>query len=162
MSLSERLPVMRSVQCLCSSDTLISQPRLVGQTPRPSNAAIRTTQGHQLKLLYYWLIWRVLKLAFSFSKKYFFLYLFWRLEQSEQHHLWLDIFFMWSLIWRWRVFAKKRQIKNHAKLTSYTVTGVKGYGITWSRSTRAIKLTTTNVLGWTEGGELRPKYWIYM
>ena len=28
---------------------------------------------------------------------------------------------MRSLIWRWWAFAKKRQIKNHAKLTSYTV-----------------------------------------
>ena len=28
---------------------------------------------------------------------------------------------MRSLIWRWEAFAKKRQIKNHAKLTSYTV-----------------------------------------
>ena len=28
---------------------------------------------------------------------------------------------MRSLIWRWWAFAKKRQIKDHAKLTSYTV-----------------------------------------
>ena len=28
---------------------------------------------------------------------------------------------MRSLIWRWWGFAKKRQIKNHAELTSYTV-----------------------------------------
>ena len=28
---------------------------------------------------------------------------------------------MRSLIWRWWAFAKKRQIKSHAKLTSYTV-----------------------------------------
>ena len=42
-------------------------------------------------LLYNWLIWRVLKLAFFF-KKIFSLYLFWRLEQSEQRHLYVDIF----------------------------------------------------------------------
>ena len=42
-------------------------------------------------LLYNWLIWRVLKLAF-FSKKVFSLYLFWRLEQSGQRHLYVDIF----------------------------------------------------------------------
>ena len=29
--------------------------------------------------------------------------------------------FMRSFIWHWWAFAKKRQIKNHAKLTSYTV-----------------------------------------
>ena len=29
--------------------------------------------------------------------------------------------FMRSLIWRWWAFAKKCQIKDHAKLTSYTV-----------------------------------------
>ena len=33
--------------------------------------------------------------------------------------------FMRSLIWRWWAFAKKRQIKNHAKLTSYTVCSVR-------------------------------------
>ena len=42
-------------------------------------------------VLYNWLIWRVLKLAFFF-KKVFSLYLFWRLEQSEQRHLYVDIF----------------------------------------------------------------------
>ena len=43
------------------------------------------------ELLYNWLIWRVIKLAFFF-KKVFSLYLFWRLEQSEQRHFYLDIF----------------------------------------------------------------------
>ena len=42
-------------------------------------------------VLYNWLIWRVLKLV-VFFKKEFSLYLFWRLEQSEQHHLYVDIF----------------------------------------------------------------------
>ena len=42
-------------------------------------------------ILYNWLIWRVLKLA-GFFKKVFSLYLFWRLEQSEQRHLYVDIF----------------------------------------------------------------------
>ena len=42
-------------------------------------------------ILYNGLIWRVLKLAFFF-KKVFSLYLFWRLEQSEQRHLYGDIF----------------------------------------------------------------------
>ena len=46
-------------------------------------------------LLYNWLIWRVLKLAFSFQKV-FSLYLFWCLEQSEQRHLYVDIF-LWDL-----------------------------------------------------------------
>ena len=41
-------------------------------------------------LLYNWLIWRVFKLAFFF-KKIFSLYLFWRLEQSEQRNLYEDI-----------------------------------------------------------------------
>ena len=43
------------------------------------------------KLLYNWLIWRVLMLA-VFFKEVFYLYLFWRLEQSEQRHLYVDIF----------------------------------------------------------------------
>ena len=43
-------------------------------------------------ILYNWLIWRVLKLAFYF-KKVFFLYLFWRPEHSEQRHLYVDIFY---------------------------------------------------------------------
>ena len=47
------------------------------------------------RLLYNRLIWHVLKLAFFF-KKVFSLYLFWRLEQSEQRHLYVDIFFMRS------------------------------------------------------------------
>ena len=44
-------------------------------------------------ILYNWLIWRVLKLAFFF-KKFFSQYLFWRLEQSEQRHLYIDIFYV--------------------------------------------------------------------
>ena len=42
------------------------------------------------QVLYNWLIWCVLKLAFK--KKVFSLYLFWHLEQSEQRHLYVDIF----------------------------------------------------------------------
>ena len=49
---------------------------------------MRTNRG--ALVLYNWLIWRVLKLAF-FSKEIFSLYLFWRLEQSEQRHLHVDI-----------------------------------------------------------------------
>ena len=40
-------------------------------------------------ILYNWLIWCVLKLAF-FQKKNS-LYLCWRLQQSEQRHLYVDI-----------------------------------------------------------------------
>ena len=49
--------------------------------------------GYQscVQVLYNWLIWRALKLAFFF-KKVFSLYLFWRLEQSEQRHFHVDIF----------------------------------------------------------------------
>ena len=47
--------------------------------------------GGDFRLLYNWLIWRVLNLAFFF-KKVFSLYSFWGLEQSEQRHLYVDIF----------------------------------------------------------------------
>ena len=43
------------------------------------------------QVLYNWLIWRVVKLAFFFQNV-FSLYLFWPLEQSEQRHLYVDIF----------------------------------------------------------------------
>ena len=45
--------------------------------------------------LYNWLIWRVLCFG-VFFKKVFSLYLSWRLEQSEQRHLYVDIF-LWDL-----------------------------------------------------------------
>ena len=71
-------------------------------------------------LLYSWLIWRVLKLAFFFQKRIFPVFILAsravRTTPSLCRHI-----FMRSLIWRWWAFAKKRQIKNHAKLTSYTV-----------------------------------------
>ena len=70
-------------------------------------------------LLYNWLIWRVLKLAF-FLKGIFPVFILAsgavRTTPSLCRHT-----FMRSLIWRWWTFAKKRKIKNHAKLTSYTV-----------------------------------------
>ena len=44
--------------------------------------------AESFQILYNWLIWRELKLAF-FPKNS--LYLFWRLEQSEQGHLYVDI-----------------------------------------------------------------------
>ena len=44
-----------------------------------------------IAILYNWLIWRALKLAFFFKKE-FSLYLFWRPEQSEQRHLYVNIF----------------------------------------------------------------------
>ena len=48
---------------------------------------------------------------------------------------------MRSLIWRWWAFAKKRQIKNHAKLTSYTVLNFL-VNLPWV----VIKLQTTRIL----------------
>ena len=73
-----------------------------------------------MQVLYNWLIWRVLKLAFFFQKSIFPVFILAsgavRTTPSLCRHI-----FMRSLIWRWWVFAKKRQIKNHAKLTSYTV-----------------------------------------
>ena len=53
--------------------------------------AERVTISKKGMILYNWLIWRVFKLAFFF-KKVFSLYLFWRLEQSEQRNLYVDIF----------------------------------------------------------------------
>ena len=58
-----------------------------------------------------YLIWR------CFFKKVFSLYLFWRLGQSEQRHLCVDIFYVIFNL----ALTGIRQIKNHAKLTSYTV-----------------------------------------
>ena len=73
-----------------------------------------------LVILYNWLIWRVLKLAFFFQKSIFPVFILAsgavRTTPSSCRHI-----FMRSLIWRWWAFAKKRQIKNHTKLTSYTV-----------------------------------------
>ena len=72
------------------------------------------------RILYNWLIWRVLKMAFFFQKRIFPVFILAsgavRTTPSSCRHI-----FMRSLIWRWWAFAKKRQIKNHAKLTSYTV-----------------------------------------
>ena len=72
-----------------------------------------------IMILYSWLIWRVLKLAF-FQKSIFPVFILAsgtvRTTPSSCRHI-----FMRSLIWRWWAFVKKRQIKNHAKLTSYTV-----------------------------------------
>ena len=58
---------------------------------RPVTEQLAFTLWSPNLILYNWLIWRVLKLAFFF-KKVFSLYLFWRLEQSEQRHLYVDIF----------------------------------------------------------------------
>ena len=85
--------------------------------------AVTTRRGQMVTLLYNWLIWRVLKLAFFFQKSIFPVFILAsgavRTTPSSCRHI-----FMWSLIWRWRAFAKKRQIKNNAKLTSYTVWGL--------------------------------------
>ena len=62
----------------------------VGKTPYHSSQVSKQICS-RAKILYNWLIWRVLKLAFFF-KKVFSQYLFWRLEQSEQRHLYVDIF----------------------------------------------------------------------
>ena len=71
-------------------------------------------------ILYNWLIWRAVKLAFFFQKSIFPVFILAsgavRITSSLCRHI-----FMRSLIWPWWAFAKKRQIKNHAKLTSYTV-----------------------------------------
>ena len=69
--------------------------KLLGSSniPQGGAASPREIRGYLTctRILYNWLIWRVLKLAFFF-KKVFSLYLFWRLEQSEQRHLHVDIF----------------------------------------------------------------------
>ena len=75
---------------------------------------------NRILVLYNWLIWRVLKLAFFFQKSIFPVFILASGAVRTTPYLCRHIF-MRSLIWRWWAFAKIRQIKNHAKLTSYTV-----------------------------------------
>ena len=60
---------------------------------------------------------------------------------------------MRSLIWRWEAFAKKRQIKNHAKLTSYTVPHIRinqyKPGLhTWPDTSQQKEWNVQNILKW--------------
>ena len=78
---------MRNIKyCIVRTDVYTTSLPIIN--PKGGNAG---RQDFLAQVLYNSLIWRVLKLAFFF-KKVFSLYLFWRLEQSEQRHLYLDIF----------------------------------------------------------------------
>ena len=75
----------------CMFDQALVDVQLTGAGIKCLYSTGQTGITGQLLVLYNWLIWRVLKLAFFF-KKVFSLYLFWRLEHSEQRHLHVDIF----------------------------------------------------------------------
>ena len=76
--------------CSCALDE--RSQYLKGQHEDSTRRNVWNIENSEEAILYNWLIWRVLKLAFFFFKKVFSLCLYWRLEQSEQRHLYVDIF----------------------------------------------------------------------
>ena len=81
---------------------------------------LRPGLEHSFLVLYNWLIWRVLKLAFFFQKSIFPVFILASVAVRTTPSLSTYFYAIFNLAVM-RAFAKKRQIKNHAKLTSYTV-----------------------------------------